>query len=276
MGVCRSIKMYFKCTHIKLILICLFFGLVYLGFSKTTFTSETTKSPKFNQKTFNAYILTENCASDKYNITKTNIELAFPKLFSFFCYPLVPLSDPRIHVVPLNQLKVDSANLITFLELWTYKIPETSKTDEYEWSFIFEDDVNFIDANSMSLPNFIAPLQQLMTNREVQHKHGFFYLGLCRASFDEDSQSLTFNITTNQIHTRKGCGFCRYATAITNKRAELFWTEISTYRSNIEGAIDVLLYDYCLRSGEHFYTLGANFQNSSKPGQTGIAFKNGA
>ena len=279
MCVCRPLKTHFKWAHIKLMIICVLLVLACLVFHRKTSAVDEkspTESSKLNQTKLNAFILTDDCASHKYNKTKTNIEVAFPNLFSFSCVPPVPFTDPRIHILPLHQPKLDSSNVLTFIDLWTYKIAENLKTDEYQWSFIFEDDISFVDASFISLPNYNTPLQELMTNREVQEKHGFFYLGLCRATFDNDNYSLTFNRTGHQLHSRKGCGFCRHATAITTKRAELLWSEISSYRSDVDGTIDILLHNYCVRSGNHFYTFGANFQNSSNGEQIGIAYNNRA
>ncbi len=60
-----------------------------------------------------------------------------------------------------------------FIEIWTYKIPQYSKTNQLEWAFIFEDDVDFNDPSKISLPNYIASLKEMMNNFQVQ-KYGFF------------------------------------------------------------------------------------------------------
>ena len=265
------IKTHFKSTNIKLILIGLFLIIIYFLLTKKS--SPTDKKSRYNSSKFNAFIVTENCLSPNFNRTKTNIELVLPNLFSFICYPIVSLTDSRIHTINLIQPKRDSANVLTYLDLWTYKIPEESQENEYQWSFIFEDDVHFNNTDSISLSNYIEPLKQLMINEDIQKKDGFFYLGICRPSFDNQSSPLIYNNSGKLLFSQKGRGFCRHAIAITSKRAQLLWTEISSYRPISETTIDGILHDYCLRSGTHFYIFGTNLQNSAKLNQTGIAFK---
>lgn len=210
----------------------------------------------------------------RFNATKRSIELAFPNFFHFICYPHVSLNNSRIHVSEIVSMKVSSSNLITFVDIWTKEIPKRSNSNANQWSFIFEDDVDIINASSLSLPNLIEPLRQLMSNAEILREHGFFYLGRCVANYDNDSQAIVFNQTNNRLVSRKGCGLCRHATAITTQRAELFWTEIASYRPGHEGAIDYILNDYCQRNRNHFYTFGSNIQSPFDSYHTGIAFQN--
>ena len=76
-----------------------------------------------------------------------------------------------------------------------------------------------------------------------------------------------------KLISQKGCGFCRHATGITAKRAEILWGEISSYRPTPGGFIDKILYDYCLRSRNHFYTFGTNFHFPPSTGHMGIAYQ---
>lgn len=255
----------------------MFLILIYLLLTRTS-------SPKSDQShdnssisdetKFNAYIISDNCAFPDFNRTKTNIEMVFPNLFSFVCYPIVSLLDSRVNMINLIGPKRNSANVLTYLDLWTYRIPEDLKENEYEWSFIFEENVQFNSADSISLSNYIEPLKQLMNHEQIQKKDGFFYLGLCDPSFDDQSSSLIYNNSGKLLLSQKGRGYCGHAFAITSKRAQLLWTEISSYRPISDNTIDVILYQYCLRSGAHFYIFGSNFHPSDKIDHIGIAFKN--
>ena len=261
-----------KCTKLKLTFICLCLFSLYFFARKQSTPINPISIP--DRTKFNAFIITENCSSIRFNATKTSIEIAFPNFFTFICHPYVSLNNSRIDVSEIVQMKIYSSNLITFVDIWTKEIPQRSTSNEHQWSFIFEDDVDIINASSVSLPNFIQPLRQLMFNVEIERDHGFFYLGLCQGIYDNDSQPIIFNQTSHQLLSRKGCGFCRHATAITTQRAELFWTEISSYRPGLEGSIDHIFNDYCQRGGTHFYTFGANIPSPFNSLHTGIAFQN--
>jgi hypothetical protein len=184
------------------------------------------------------------------------------------------LNDSRIDTSEVLTWKKYSSNLLAFTEIWTYEIPKQSKHNELEWSFIFEDDVNFMNPSLVSLSNFIAPLQELMNNPEVQHKHGFLYLGICGPEYPNDSPSLISKNTKNTLISQKGYGFCLHATGITAKRSRLFWSEIASYRPNPrDKALDFQLREYCIRSKNHFYTFGSNFHYPPGTGHYGIAFQ---
>jgi len=249
-----------------------------LLFTKTTTTNKIPiqMQQRWHQARTTAFIITENCNSLRFNATKGNIERVFPNFFDFSCYLYVPLNDSRIHPIPLSLVKRYSSNLLAFLDLWTYKIANESKTNEFKWTFIFEDDVNFTDPSNVSLPNYIAPLEELMYNPEVQMKHGFLYLGICGPIFDNNSQPLISKNTYNSLYSRKGCGLCLHATGITAKRAELFWTEISSYRPNIDELFHKQVQDYCIRSKSQFYTLGSNFHYPPNTEHYGIAYQDRA
>ena len=220
-----------------------------------------------------AYIITEDCSSLRFNATKENIERVFPNFFNIICYVLVPWSDPRIHPEKLSILKRFSSTVLAFIELWTYKIPNHSKTNEFEWTFIFEDDVNFNDPATVGLTDFIKPLEELMYNDEIRSKHGFLYLGICGPTFDNHSQPIVLKNTNEKLLSQKGCGLCLHATGITTNRSRLFWTEISSYRSNLDGSFDKQMQDYCLRSQNYFYTIGSNLHFPPNTGHYGIAYQ---
>ena len=222
---------------------------------------------------FNAFIITEKCDSSRFNTTKSNLERAFPNFFTIICHPYVHIDDPRIDTLPLLHLKIASSNLISFLDIWTKEIPKRSTSNKYQWSFIFEDDVNFVNASAVSLSNFNEPLRELMINSDIRENDGFFYLGICHATFDNDSQPLISNKTTSQLISQKGCGLCRHATAITAKRAELFWTAVSSYRPDLDYPIDHPIQKYCIRSGVHFYTFGTNLHSPFDSLQRGVAYQ---
>jgi hypothetical protein len=255
---------------IKLLLICFVITIIYLYRIPTT-KSDPIQS-NVNQTRIKAYLITHDCNSFRFITTKANIERVFPEFFNIICHLHVPLSDPRIHLHTLQILKDFSSNLLTFLDLWTYIISNTSKND-FEWTFIFEDDVNFNDPSTVSLPNYIAPLQQLMDNREIQQKDGFFYLGICEPTFDNDSQPLISNDKTKGLESRKGCGTCLHASAITTNRSGLFWAEVSSYRPNLDSTMGNILQDYCVRSRNSYYILGTNFLYPPGTRHCGIAYQ---
>jgi hypothetical protein len=166
-----------------------------------------------------------------------------------------------------------SSNLLTFIELWTYKIPDESK-NVYEWAFIFEDDVNFNKPQNVFLPDFIQPLKEFMYTPEVQVKDGFFYLGICGPTYPNGSTIIISDNTNGTLYSKKGCGYCLHASAITAKRARLFWTEISSYRPNpTESSLDLHLRSYSIRSGNYFYIFGSNYLYPPGTGHFGIAFQ---
>lgn len=264
-----------KYTFIFLLIVIIY---LYINHSSSdSFSFQDTKTvniPRSLGKTKpKAYIITSDCNSIRFNITKENIEVALPNFFHIMCYTYVPLSDPRIHTVPLEVLKKFSSNLITFLDLWTYEIAKNSKDNEYEWTFIFEDDVNFNNASRVSLTNYNEPLREFMLIPEIQVKDGFFYLGVCAPTYDNTTKSLISKNTNNLLYSQRTCGFCLHATAITAKRAQLFWTEVSSYRPNVEGSLDKIMQIFCIRSKSFFYTFGTNFHWPPDTEHRGIAYQ---
>ena len=53
----------------------------------------------------NAFIITANCNSTRYNKTKNNIEDRFPNFFNIKCFPSISLNDSRIHPKNVPILK---------------------------------------------------------------------------------------------------------------------------------------------------------------------------
>jgi len=259
---------------LELFLICVSIAIIYLCLNSRITTKIIQIQSKPNQMRLNAYIITENCTSLRFNTTKENIQRVFPNFFTILCYLFVPLNDSRIHTASVPLWKKFSSNLLTFIDIWTYKIPNDLNSNEYEWTFIFEDDVNFVDPSKVSLLNYITTLQELMYNKEIQSKHGFLYLGICGPTFDNDNQTLISKNTNNSLFSEKAFGYCLHATGITKRRSRLFWAEISSYRPNPgEQALDVQLRSYCIRSNNHFYTMGSNFHFPPDTGHYGIAYQ---
>ncbi|CAF1119540.1 unnamed protein product [Adineta steineri] len=273
------INIQFKRTYIKPFLILLTISFIYLLASRKT---TTTTTPHVHIVTIQtqpkAYIITADCRSIRFNITKINIERVFPNYFDIRCFLSVSLNDSRIHTSSSAILKKWSSNLLAFVDLWTYEIPKSSNNNnnnnEFEWSFIFEDDVNFCDPSQVSLLNFIEPLQELTHNQQIQQNDGFVYLGICGPDFNNSSPSIIFKNTKNSLKSEKGYGFCLHATGITTKRSRTFWSEISSYRPN-EGdkSLDHQLRQYSLRSRKYFYTFGSNYLYPPGTGHYGIAYQ---
>lgn len=226
-----------------------------------------------SEKKINAFIITAKCYSERFNFTQINIEKAFPNLFQIHCFQSIPLDDSRIHTGDNILWKKLSSNLLGFIELWAYKIPELS-TNEFDWSFIFEDDVDFVNATDVSLPNFNEPMKEFLNDRQIRMKDGFFYLGMCEPQYPRN-ESYLFKNSTNMLVVPKAYGFCLHASAITAKKAKLFWTEISSYRPNAqELSLDYQLRNYCERSKNLFYVFGTNFQCPPDSRHFGIAYQN--
>jgi hypothetical protein len=183
------------------------------------------------------------------------------------------LNDSRIEQSAALLTKKLASNLITFVTLWAYEIPKFSTNDELEWSFVFEDDVDFVEPSNFSLPNYINAIQELMHHPEVRLTDGMFYLGICEPSLANDNRTLITSFSNNSLLSRRGCGFCAHAMGITTKRARTFWTEISLYCPIPNGATDIYIYRYCARSGNHYYILGENMQWPPKTGHHGIAYQ---
>ena len=229
--------------------------------------------PRTNQTKPNAFIISAKCNSLRFNSTKKNIQRALPNFFNILCFTTISLDDPRIHPLNNSIVKKLSSNLLAFIQIWTYEIPKYSD-NKLEWTFIFEDDVNFIDSPQPSLSDLTGPLRQMMTNPEIQVKDGFMYLGICGPTYSNETQPILLKNRNESVISRKGNGYCLHATAITTKRSKLFWTEISSYLPNPgDLSLDYQLRQYSLRSGTSFYTLGTNFEFPPGTGHFGIAYQ---
>ena len=220
-----------------------------------------------------AYIITNNCSSNRFLSTKTNIERVFPKFFRITCYLHVHWNDPRLHPVNLVEIRKPSSNLLTFLDLWSYVIPNEPNLLADDWVFIFEDDVNFIDPKNVSLVNFITPLKLLIENVKIQNEHGFIYLGMCKRSLINSTVPFLLGNMSNTLQIGQGCGTCLHATGITAKRAHSLWTEITEYRPNTDEFIDQQMQEYCFRSGKEFLILGTNLASPFNQSHRGIAYQ---
>ncbi|CAF1129313.1 unnamed protein product [Adineta ricciae] len=170
-------------------------------------------------------------------------------------------------------MKKVSSNLLSFIDLWTYEIAKYSTSNELQWSFIFEDDVNFVPPSNFSLKTYINAIEQLMDHPEIQSKHGFFYLGICGPTFSNNSSLLTNKESNNTLVSRKGYGWCSHAMSITTKRARDFWFHMSSYRPSPEGGIDLYLRQYSIQSKNEYYILGSNVHWPSNTGHFGIAYQ---
>lgn len=224
------------------------------------------------EKKINAFIITANCHSERFNITQINIERAFPNLFQIHCFLTIPLNDSRIHTGNDILWKKLSSNLLAFIELWAYKIQEL-QINELDWSFIFEDDVNFVNASNISLSNFNEPMKEFINDPQVKTQDGFFYLGMCEPQYPRN-ELYTFKNSTPMLVIPKAYGFCLHASAITKRKARLFWTEISSYRPNAqEKSLDYQLRAYCERSKHLFYVVGTNFHFPPNSQHYGIAYQ---
>ena len=270
--------MHLKSKYFKLSLI-IFLSIIlpWRIFNRTPIpqsTSTTTIPPEANDTKLNAFIITSACNSRRFNATKGNLEDAFPNLFRIHCFLTIPLNDSRIHTSNLRTWKQLSSNLLAFVQLWTYIIPSYSKGNPHQWSFIFEDDVNVLNASRFFLPNYIEALHQLMTHPQIKYHDGFFYLGACGPEYLNKTPIITIKNTNETLVSKKGYAFCLHASAITAKRSRLFWTDISSYRpGSSDLSLDLQLRDYSIRSGNHFYILGSNFEFPPLEEHYGIAYQ---
>ena len=143
-----------------------------------------------------------------------------------------------------------------------------------EWTFIFEDDVNFVDLPVREASNLTESLQKIMNNPDVQIKDGFLYLGICGPTYSNNAQPLLLKNKNITVVSRKGHGYCLHALAFTEKRSKLFWTEISSYRPNPSDlSLDYQLRHYSIRSNSSFHILGTNFEYPPGTGHFGIAYQ---
>ncbi|CAF1093206.1 unnamed protein product [Adineta ricciae] len=227
---------------------------------------------KYKQR-LNAFIITYDCKSLRFNATKQNIQRVFPDYFHIRCFRSVPLNDSRVHTSSNLIAKKVSSNLLSFIDLWTYEIAKYSTSNELQWSFIFEDDVNFVPPSNFSLKSYINTIEQLMDHPEIQSKHGFFYLGICAPTFSNKTGPLTNKESNNTLVSRKGYGWCSHGMGITTKRARDFWFHMSSYRPSPEGGIDLCLRQYSIRSKNEYYILGSNVHWPSNTGHFGIAYQ---
>ena len=227
-----------------------------------------------SSKRIKAYIITADCRSPRFRVTKQNIERAFPNFFHVICFSNIPFNDSRVDPGPEPLWKKYASNQLSFIDLWTYVIPKHSKHDELQWSFIFEDDVNFNNSSKVFLPNYISALQELMINPDVQLKDGFIYLGICGPTFHNTTHPLITSNTNGTLVSQRTYGYCLHASGITARRARLFWGEIASYRPNLRDAsLDLQLRDYSIRSKNYFHTFGSNFLYPPGTGHYGIAYQ---
>ncbi len=220
-----------------------------------------------------AFIISTDCNSTRFNFTKTNIHRVFPSFFTIYCFKPISLNDSRIDKSLSLLNKKLASNLISFVTVWTDEIPKYSPNDELEWSFVFEDDVDFIEPSKVSLPNYISAIQELMHHPDIQLNHGMFYLGICGPTFTHDNRTIIIPFSNNSLFSRQGYGFCAHGTGLTAKRARSFWTEISLYSPIPNGATDIYIHNYCVRSGNRYYVLGSNLQWPRGTGHYGIAYQ---
>ena len=239
-----------------------------------TSTSTTSRPPRGLQTHGHAFIISADCNSDRFNGTKENIERVFPTFFTIHCHQNTPFNDSRIHTSSEILFKKYSSNQLAFIDLWTNIIPNYSVDDDLQWSFIFEDDVNFNNPAKVFLLNYTSALQDIMFNSEVLFKDGFMYLGICGPNFDTDTRVLVSSETNNTMISQRGYGFCMHASGITARKSRLFWSEIASYRPNApDSSLDLQVRDYLFRSGNHYYTFGSNFLYPPGTGHFGIAYQ---
>ncbi|CAF1484859.1 unnamed protein product [Rotaria sp. Silwood1] len=227
---------------------------------------------KANQTQANAFIIAMDCNSARFNFTKKNIERVFPNFFHIHCFKVMQFNDSRINASLPALDKRLATSLITFVYLWTYELIKYSKNNELEWSFIFEDDVDFIEPSKVSLSNYINAVQVLMNHSEIRLKHGMFYLGMCGRTDIKDNTSLIIPFSNNTLISQQGCGYCTHAMGLTTKRARELWVDISLHIPIQSGPPDVYLYTHCLHS-EKIYTLGSTLNWPPGTNHYGIAFQ---
>ncbi len=228
---------------------------------------------QINQTRANAFIISIDCNSPRSNFTKENIHRIFPNFFTIYCFKPIPLTDPRIDKSLSFRNKKLASSLLSFVTVWTDEIPKYSTNDEHEWSFVFEDDVGFVEPSNVSLPNYVNAIQELMHYPDVQLKHGMFYLGICGPKFPNDSHALIASFSNNSLLSRRGCGMCTHAVGLTTERARSLWGEISSYLPHPRGAVDSYIRNYCVRSGNPYYILGANLLYEPNINHYGIAYQ---
>lgn len=264
---CNIIKKLSKYTFALTLLLLFFVFLLPKRFFKDGIFQET-----LLKKAPNAFIVSRNCSSARFHFTKKNIERAFPNFFKIHCFRVIPFTDSRIDKsLPLLDRKFAS-NLITFVTLWTHEIPKYSTNNELEWSFIFEDDVDFIDPSKFLLSNYLHPLEELMNNPVIQLKHGLFYLGICGPKFSTDNRPIIASFSNNSLLSRKGCGRCVHAIGLTTRRLKHLWFDISLDRPVPRGPTDIFIHKYCEKN-DNYYILGSNVHSPLDSGHYGIAYQ---
>jgi hypothetical protein len=112
-----------------------------------------------------------------------------------------------------------------------------------------------------------------MHDPEIQLEDGMFYLGICGPRFKNGTRILMSSFSNNSLVSRRGCGHCVHAIALTTKRARNLWAELSSYIPTPNGAFDVFVQHYTSRSDHHYYILGANKEWPRHTGHRGIAYQ---
>ena len=227
---------------------------------------------KAMQTRANAFILSKHCSSARFNFTKQNIERVFPKFFSIYCFKPILLNDSCVDQSLSLVGKKPASNLISFVTLWTYEIIKYATDDELEWSFIFEDDVDFVEPSKFGLSNYLDALQQLMYHPGAQIENGVFYLGICGPTFASSNHALPVRLSNNTLLIQKGCGKCAHGMGFTTKRAKHFWTDISLYCPIPNGPADIFIDNHCAKVG-NYYVVGSNLHGPPGSGHHGIAFQ---
>ena len=260
-----------KISMIVLFIIVLFVSMC-IYFTKQSILKNIQIQEKAKQTRANAFITSTNCNSARFNFTKNNIERVFPKFFIIYCFKPILLNDSRIDQSLSLLGKKLASNLISFATLCTYEISKYATGDELEWSFMFEDDVDFVEPSKFGLSSYLDALQQLMYHPEVQIEDGVFYLGICGPTFAISDHSLPVRLSNNSLLIQKGCGRCAHGMGFTTKRAKHFWTDISLYCPIPNGPADIYIHKHCAKTG-NYYILGSNLHWPPGSRHYGIAFQ---
>lgn len=219
-----------------------------------------------------AYIISDDCTSTAYLRTKANIEKAFPNYFIIRCHK----NHRSVDSERTDDLKVVNDNrktsFLTFKNLWTTIIPLNADDNEFKWSFVFEESVDFIDSKSFNIKHLTFLLKETMDNKEIKYTDGFFYLGTCEPTLLKKNFDTNIPQVNQTITIGKARGNCLYATGITTNRARHFWSNITHYAKEFNVDVtDAYFSNFCHRAHKSYYVLGTNIEHGTK--SIGIAFK---
>lgn len=164
-----------------------------------------------------AFIISSNCPSPQFLYAKANLQRAFPHFFMIYCFQSIPLTDSRIDPQLSTGEKAVASDALSFTTLLIDQIANSARLDQYQWSFIFQDHVNFVSPTKFALDNYLDTVQELMHDFDIRIDDGVLYLGIHQPEFYAQHYGLVSSSSNSSLFSSKAFGRGTYAIALTKK-----------------------------------------------------------